>query len=210
MKHARKEVDSTKTAIVLIDDNNDFLSEHGKLYGAVKEVLERNQVIPNINDLVNEARAKGATIVHVPIVFSADYREMGDEPYGIFKVVEETGAFQRNTWGAKVADVLDVHDGDIVVDNKSTTCAFATTKLDEVLDEHGITYVVLAGLLTNICVETTMRTAYDKGYKVYAITDCSATIDNEQQEASIKNNWPMFSMPLDHQDFLNQLEGATI
>jgi len=202
-------MDPKKTAILLVDDDNDFLSEDGKLYGAVKEVLQNNDVVANINDLVNKARTKGVTIVHVPIVFSVDYHEMGDEPYGIFKVVKDTGAFQRDTWGARVADVLNVDDSDIVVDNKSTTCAFATTALDKVLGELGITHVALGGLLTNICIETTMRTAYDKGYKVYTLTNCSATVGNEQQEASIKNNWPMFSVPLNHDDFLNQLEGAT-
>ncbi len=195
-----------KTAIVLVDDDNDFLSEGGKLHGAIKEELQSNQVVDNINDLIGKARTKGVTIVHVPIMFSADYREIGEAPYGVFKLVKDTGAFQRDSWGAKVADVLDVDDNDILVDNKSTTCAFATTDLDKILGECNITNVVLGGLLTNICIETTMRTAYDKGYKVYALTDCSATVDKEQQEASIKNNWPMFSVPLTHEDLLNQLE----
>ena len=198
-----------KTAIVLVDDDNDFLSEGGKLHGAIKEELQSNQVVDNINDLIGKARSKGVTIVHVPIMFSADYREIGEAPYGVFKLVKDTGAFQRDSWGAKVADVLDVDDSDILVDNKSTTCAFATTDLDKILGEHSITNVVLGGLLTNICIETTMRTAYDKGYKVYALTDCSATVDKEQQEASIKNNWPMFSVPLTHEDLLNQLEDAS-
>lgn len=202
-------MDPKNTAIVLVDDDNDFLSEGGKLHGAIKEVLQDNQVVDNINDLISKARTKGVKIVHVPIAFSADYHEMGEEPYGVFKVVKDTGAFQRDTWGARVADVLDVRDTDIVVDNKSTTCAFATTDLDKILGEHSITNVILGGLLTNICIETTMRTAYDKGYKVYTLTDCSATVNNEQQEASVKNNWPMFSIPLTHDDILNQLEGAS-
>ena len=78
-------------------------------------------------------------------------------------MVKDTGALQRNTWGAKVADVLRAQEGDIFVGNKSTTCAFATTDLDNVLRRHGIVNVVLGGLLTNVCLESTMRTAYDKG-----------------------------------------------
>lgn len=198
----------TNTAVVLVDDDNDFLSEDGKLYGAIKEVLDSNQVIANMNKLINGARSAGAKIIHVPIMFSADYHEMGSEPYGIFKVVKETGAFQRDSWGAKVADTLDLDESDIIVENKSGTCAFATTNLDEVLKQQGITNIVLGGLLTNICIETTMRTAYDKGYKVYALTDCCATIGPEQQIASINYNWPMFSMPLTTDDFLNQLEST--
>ncbi len=54
------------TAIVLVDDDNDFLTEGGKLHGAVKQVLESNNVVSNINDLMNRAREKGLLIIHVP------------------------------------------------------------------------------------------------------------------------------------------------
>ena len=198
------------TAVVLIDVDNDFLSDDGKLNGAIKSVLDSNQVIANINKLINGARSVGAKVIHVPIVFSTDYREMGDNPYGIFKVVKDTGAFQRGSWGANVADNLDVDVNDIIIDNKSGTCAFATTDLDEVLKQNGITNIILGGLLTNICIETTMRTAYDKGYKVFAITDCCATVSDEQQQASITNNWPMFSIPLTTDELLNQLESVAV
>ncbi len=86
----------TNTAVVLIDVDNDFLSEDGKLNGAIKEVLDTNQVVANINKLINGARSVGAQIIHVPIVFSPDYREMGEEPYGIFKVVKDT--WRLSTW----------------------------------------------------------------------------------------------------------------
>lgn len=196
----------TKTAIILVDDANDFLSENGKLSGAVRHVVEGNNVIDNINDLVKRARDKGVVIIHVPLQFSADYREMGDEPYGIFSVVKETAAFQKGSWGAEVAEGLDVQDSDLVVDGKSTTCAFATTDLESVLRKHGIASIALGGLLTNICIESTMRTAYDKGYEVYTLTDCAATLDDEQHRAAIKHDWPMFSKPVDHDEFLKALD----
>ena len=193
------------TAIILVDDDNDFLSEGGKLNNAVKPVIERYGVIDNINSLMRSARKHGVLVIHVPIVFSPDYREMGDSPYGIFKVVKEAGAFQRGTWGAKVADVLDAHDSDIVVDGKSSTCAFATTNLKEILDEFGIRTVALGGLLTNICIESTMRTAYDMGYDVYTLTDCSATVSDDAQQAAIGFDWPLFSKPVTHDVFVKTL-----
>ena len=199
----------TDTAVVLVDVDNDFLSQDGKLYGAIKEVLDANQVVANINKLINRARSIGAQIIHVPIVFSPDYRELSEEPYGIFKVVKDTGAFQRGSWGAKVAENLDVAENDIIIDNKSGTCAFATTDLEMVLKQKGISNIILGGLLTNICIETTMRTAYDKGYKVYAISDCCATVGEEEQLASIANNWPMFSIPLTTDELLDQLESIS-
>ena len=44
------------------------------------------------------------------ILFSADYREMGEAPYWILKILKDTGAFQRDTWGAQVAEVSDATD----------------------------------------------------------------------------------------------------
>ncbi|MEN8180729.1 MAG: cysteine hydrolase [Pseudomonadota bacterium] len=168
------------TAMVLIDDDNDFLSEGGKLHDAVKKVLDSNQVVANINDLLNRAREKGVRVIHVPIVFSPDYSEMGEAPYGIFKAVRDVAAFKRGTLGAEVAEVLDIRDSDVIVDGKSTTCAFATTDLKQRLEQMGITTIALGGLLTNVCIETTMRTAYDLGYEVFMLTDCSATLSEEQ------------------------------
>lgn len=198
-------MDPKKTVILLIDNNNDFLSEGGKLTATVNNVLRFNNVISHINTLIDQARSVGVTIVHAPFLFSSSYKEMGEEPSGIFEIIKKNGAFQRGTWGAKIADVIALDPGDIVLDNKCTTCAFATTQLDEILHEFGITDIVLGGLLTNICIESTMRTAYDKGYKVHALTDGCATFNAELQEASIRYNWPMFSSPVTHIECMEQL-----
>ena len=196
------------TAIVLVDDDNDFLTEGGKLHVAIQQMLESNNVVSNINDLMNRAREKGVLVIHVPIMFSSNYQEMGEDTYGIFKHEKDTGAFQSNTWGAKVADVLEVQDSDIVVNGKSSTCAFATTDLRAVLDKHGIKTISLGGLLTNICIESTMRSAYDQGFEVYTLTDCSATLSEEQQRSAIEIDWPMFSKPVTHDEFLKALDMA--
>lgn len=189
------------TAVIWIDPDNEFLHARGKLHGAVKTVLEANHVVENINRVSQQARNHGAQTFFVPIAFSDDYREMGDEPQGILAVVKEAGALKRDTWGTQVAEGLDVEEGDIVIEGKSTTCAFASTNLDDELKRRGITHVAIGGLLTNACVESTLRSAYDKGYTVYALTDCSATLSPESHQASIEHSWPLFSTPMTHDAF---------
>lgn len=196
------------TALVLVDDSNDFLSPEGRLHAAVRPVLDSNKVVANINSLLQSARELGVLVIHVPLMFSADYREMGDAPYGIFSVVKGAGAFRRGTWGAAVADVLHKHDSDIVVEGKSSTCAFASTDLKTVLDEYGIRTLALGGLLTNVCIESTMRSAYDLGYEVYALTDCTATISEAAQKSAIDIDWPMFSKPVTHDGLTSLLRDA--
>jgi ureidoacrylate peracid hydrolase len=86
--------------------------------------------------------------------------------------------------------------------------AFASTNLDFILRSRGITNVVLGGFLTNCCVESTMRTAYEKGYNVVTLTDCTATLSDDEQRLAVEKNYPMFSRPMKHDEFLGTLEGA--
>lgn len=197
-------MNAKQTAVVLLELQNDFLSEGGKLQPLLKPVLEEHHVVANLNRLIEGARAQGMLIVHTPIQFSPDYREMGHAPYGIMASVKNAGALIEDTWGAEIAPVIDRRDSDIVIQGKSSIDAFAGTNLDFVLRAHGIATIALAGQLTNVCIESTMRSAYDKGYRVFGITDASATIGREQYRISVENNWPMFSLPVTQREFLEQ------
>jgi nicotinamidase-related amidase len=83
--------------------------------------------------------------------------------------------------------------GDIVVKGKSGLCGFYSTNLDFLLRQRGIKNVIIGGLLTNCCVESTMRTAYEAGYQVYTLTDCTAAIGVDAHENMYKYNAGMFS-----------------
>ena len=194
-----------ETAIVWIDVDNEFLEEGGKLHGAVKEVLDEFPVVSNMNRLNKKAREAGAQVIFIPILVSEDYREMGEDPQGILGVVKEAGALKRGTWGTQVADGLEVEEGDLVLGEKTSMCAFETTRLDEELRRRGIREIAIGGLLTNACVESTMRTAYDKGYTVHSLTDCSATLSLESHAAAVQHSWPLFSSPITTAELLEKL-----
>ncbi len=94
--------------------------------------------------------------------------------YGILKGVIDSNAFVKDTWGAEICDELAPEEGDIVVEGKRGLDTFASTNLDFVLRSRDVETVILGGFLTNCCVESTMRTAYEKGYDVVTLTDCTA------------------------------------
>jgi ureidoacrylate peracid hydrolase len=196
-----------KTAIVLIEYQNDFTSEGGSLHEGVKPVMESTKMLANTKALVARARELGATIVHVPISFTPDYRELTAEPYGILKGVVDSRSFRQGTWGAQIVDDLTPDPRDIIVEGKRGLDAFASTNLDFVLRSRGFTTVALGGFLTNCCVESTMRTAYEKGYDVFTLTDCTATLSEDEQKLALEKNFPMFSRPVAHDDFLDRLAG---
>jgi nicotinamidase-related amidase len=200
-------LDPKKTAVVMIEFQNDFTSAGGSLHGAVKDVMESSNMLENARDTVAKARALGATIIHAPITFDEGYPELGENPYGILKGVVDTNSFRKGTWGAAFVEGMEPEKGDMVVEGKRGLCAFNSTNLDFILRGRGIENVALGGFLTNCCVESSMRTAYEKGFKVYTLTDCVAATSEEEQRTAIEKDYPMFSHPVDHHEFLGILSG---
>jgi nicotinamidase-related amidase len=199
--------DPSATAVVLIEYQNDFTSEGGALHGAVKDVMERTDMLDNTRRLVEAARAAGATIVHAPITFAAGFGELADHPYGILKGVVDSTAFVKGSWGADIVDAVAPQEGDIVVEGKRGLDAFATTNLDFILRARGITTIALSGFLTNCCVESTMRSGYEKGYQVVTLSDCVAATSPEEHDNAIRFDYPMFSQPMKADEFAASLSG---
>lgn len=200
-------MDPKTTAVVLIEYQNDFTSDGGTLHGAVKPVMDSTNMLANTVETVRKARALGATIVHAPITFTDDYHELSPQPYGILKGVVDSKSFRKGSWGAEIVDVLKPQPQDIVIEGKRGLDGFASTNLDFILRSRGITDIAIGGFLTNCCVESTMRTGYEKGYNVVTLKDCTATLSEEEQRMAVEKNYPMFSRPLSHGEFLDELGG---
>jgi nicotinamidase-related amidase len=166
-------------------------------------VVDKNNVLGNAVDLVNRARAKGITIMYVPIWFATDVCEVGPKAYGVGGYVKSVGAFKKDTWNTKIVDELTPVKGDVIIEGKRAPDAFFSTNLDFVLRAMGIKNVVLAGFVTNICVESTMRSAYERGYNVFTMTDVTAAGSQAVQDFTVKENFPTFSHPMTHNEFLH-------
>jgi ureidoacrylate peracid hydrolase len=201
-------MDAKTTALVLIEYQNDFTSPGGTLHEAVKPVMESTKMLENTKETIAKVRAAGGMIVHAPIEFVEGYGEISPEPYGILKGVVDSKSFVKGTWGAEIVEDVAPQPNDIVVEGKRGLDAFATTNLDFILRSRGITTIALGGFLTNCCVESTMRTAYEKGYNVITLKDCTATVSDDEQRLAVEKNYPMFSRPMDHTEFVAQLESA--
>jgi len=203
-------IDPKRTAVVLIEFQNDFTSDGGVLHDAVRDVMESTGMLDNTRELAEAAREAGATIVHAPITFAPGYGELSDHPYGILKGVVDSTAFVKGEWGAEIVDALAPQEGDVVVEGKRGLDTFATTNLDFILRARGITTIALGGFLTNCCVESTMRTAYEKGYEVITLSDCVAATSAEEHDNAIKYDYPMFSDVRTSQALKEELSGAPV
>jgi nicotinamidase-related amidase len=200
-------LDPNETAIVLIEYQNDFVSEGGALHGAVADVMESTNMLRNSADAMKQAREAGATVIHAPIAFAEGYGEINAHPYGILAGVVESNAFVKGSWGAEIVDAVAPEASDIVIEGKRGLDAFASTNLDFILRSKGIKNIALSGFLTNCCVESTMRSAYERGFNVYTLTDCVAATSQEEHDNAIAKDYPMFSRPVTSGEFLAALTG---
>jgi nicotinamidase-related amidase len=198
-------IDPAKTAVVLIEYQNDFTSEGGVLHGAVEGVMKQTGMLANTERVVEAARSAGVTVMHAPIMFAKGYTEISAHPYGILKGVVDGNAFVKGTWGAAITEELDPQEGDIVIEGKRGLDTFASTNLDFILRSKGISTIVLGGFLTNCCVESTMRTGYENGYEVITLSDCVAATSEEEHANAIKYDYPMFSKPMTSEELIAEL-----
>ncbi len=194
-----------ETAVILIEFQNEFCKEGGKLYGGVKDEIARQGTIPNAVKLAEGARQKGAVVIYAPFVFNPQYCSE-HEMKGIVKAVADGNAFREGTWGAAIIDELKPAAGDKVVSGKCTLCGFNNTDLGELLQGAKVKNVAIAGFLTNFCVESTSRTAYDKGYAVTVIKDATAATSPEEQKYAEEKIFPLLGQTLTVEEFIGQLE----
>lgn len=197
------------TALVMIEFQNDFTSEGGALHGAVAGSMAETGMLANAKRALEAARAAGATVIHSPIAFQPGYYEITSHPYGILKGVVDSTAFVKGTWGCEIVGDVEPAGEDIVIEGKRGLDAFGSTNLDFILRSKGITTIALAGFLTNCCVESTMRSAYERGYEVITLTDAVGATSSEEHANAITYDYPMFSKPTTTDEFVAALVGET-
>ena len=197
--------DPATTAVVFIEFQNEFTSEGGVFHPAVSAVMAETHMLDNARTVAERARKRGAAIMHAPIMFAEGYGEISARASGILKGIIDGKAFRKGSWGAAIVDSMAPAEGDIVIEGKRGLDTFASTNLDFILRSKGIKTVALAGFLTNCCVESTMRTAYEHGFDVVTLVDCVAATSADEHRNAIKYDFPMFSRPMPSAEFLAQL-----
>lgn len=208
-------LDTSKTAIVLIEPQNDFLSPGGTMYQFIKEQLAERRVIENLQGLLDAARGE-VKIFYVPFhPFEKGFPELkkgGPATTGLrgiemgMEADWGTGAWLKDTPGPEIIDELKPQEGDIIVEGKKTLDAFHSTALDYLLRANEIENVVFTGFHTNWCVESSARSAYDKGYRVFVISDCTATDTEREQKYAEEVIFPRIGEVLTAKKFLESIK----
>jgi len=191
-----REVHPKKTALVLIEFQNEFASRGGQLYDGVKSEMFRTDMVKKTVMLAEVARSAGAHVFHVPHIVDHEDSDHPNKNLGILKDYRDKNLFIKDTWNSEFINEHKPRSCDIVVKGKSGLDSFIGSNLEELMQDRGIETVIIGGFLTNCCVESTVRTAFEKGYNVISLTDGSACNSMRQHLYITEETFKMFGTPM--------------
>jgi nicotinamidase-related amidase len=174
---AEVRVDPARTALVVVDMQNDFVREGGTL-----RVPDAEGTIPAIRTLLGLARAQG-----MRVVFSQDTHREGDPEWRIWPEHAREG-----TWGWEIVDELGPAEAETVI-RKVRYDAFYGTPLDHLLRLWGVDTLVLCGTVANICVHYTAASAALRWYDVVVVKDAVSALDPFDLESSLRQTAFLFA-----------------
>lgn len=176
------------TALIIIDMQKDFCTPGFGAYQAGRDLTMARSVIPNLARLLTGARAAGATVVHAGFSTLPDH--MSDSGPWLAQRRRSTFSSEKlcitGSEGAAFVDELAPHAGELVV-AKHRYSAFTGTDLDLLLRARRIRTVIVTGVSTNVCVETTFRSGFELDYYVCVPPDGCASWDRGLHEAALAN-----------------------
>lgn len=183
-----------RTALLVIDPVNDFLSEGGAGWEMTKDTVEMNNVIGNLKRVIEGVRRTNIPVLFGPMAYTAeDYAgEHLHRRSGINRVMFELKMFLAGSWGADFHPELQPNADEIVLLPHKGTDVFETD-LPEHLERLGITHLVIAGMTANLCCESTGRHAAEKGFDVTFLSDAIGAESVPAYEASIRVNYPLIA-----------------
>ncbi|MFT8320945.1 MAG: isochorismatase family cysteine hydrolase [Bacillus sp. (in: firmicutes)] len=187
-----------KSALIIVDVQNDFCHMEGSLARQGMDVGMVDQMLPSLKKLIIELKE-----LHIPIIYIQTIHEDCTDSVTWTKRLKDksqANVCRKDTWGADFYEIAP-DDKDIVV-IKHRYSAFIHTKLESVLRSMNIETLLMAGVSTNVCVESTARDGFMLDYDIIFLADCTAAFSKEAHDMTLKNIDQFFGMVADSEDVI--------
>ncbi len=193
------------TALILIGYQNDYFSREGVLHSVIENPLRLERTLRNTLAVVETLRPTAMLMITTPIIFTPNYEELRD-PVGILKAIQDVGAFRAGTPGSEtVPELRRYGDRLLEVPGKRGLNAFSNTELDAVLQQRGIENTVIAGVVASICIDSTGRAAFERGYRVTILSDCVSGRTPIEDEFYCSQIYPLYAEAITSGKFLERV-----
>lgn len=198
MRNLQQILEPSKTAVVVVDVQNDFCDPEGATGKRGFSVEACAEMVPHLQRLLDGAHAYGASVIFVQTI----HTRWTDSDAWLYRSDDRkrVDTCREGTWGADFYGVAPAQNDPIVVKHRYS--AFLNTRLESVLHTLRIETLVMTGVATNVCVESTARDGFQRDYNVVFLDDCSATYDRTLHDATLTNMRNHFGTVLKADDVL--------
>jgi nicotinamidase-related amidase len=181
------------TALLLIGFQNDYFSPGGALYDALEDKAGVEDALRNSLRLIEALQPTRSPIISTPISFNPGYPEI-IEPCGILKTIKEVGAFQSGQPGSEIIpEHAAFADRIQIVTGRHGLNAFAETELGGRLKQAGVKEVIITGVVTSLCVDSTARSAVERGFRVTVVADAVCGRTTYENKFYLGSVFPMYA-----------------
>ncbi|MGN9812847.1 cysteine hydrolase family protein [Micromonospora sp. BQ11] len=199
-----------RIGLLLIDTVNELFSEGGKAYPGFKEEFDRIGTFANIRRLLTGARAQGFPIFFAPMSYTQSDYTTWKHLSGIHREMYDNRMFEAGSWGAQFHPELSPQANEVVIAPHKNIDVLANTDLDVQLRQHNVEYLAIGGMIGTMCVESTARSAMERGYHVTTITDATAAMGGRPAYEAMVLRYPLIShATLTVDEFLAATRDAT-
>ncbi|MSO64656.1 MAG: cysteine hydrolase [Alphaproteobacteria bacterium] len=180
------------TALIVVDMQNGFLSPKGSIAKLGRDWSRLAAAIPGVQRLLAGARQARLPIFHTQFVYEADYRDSGPRVREQNPGLIEVGLCAAGSWDAEIAPECAPRPGEVVI-IKNRPSSFYSTRLEGYLRSQKIRSVVVCGVTTNICVETTVRDAAQRDYRTFVVRDAVGEVEEDRHTVALKSMEYLFA-----------------
>jgi ureidoacrylate peracid hydrolase len=198
--------------LVVIDMQNGFVSKGGSYDHLGMNIQDYQKVIPKVKELIQFCRTKNIPIFYTEAVREASGIDLLTRFHRLLPLAREerlkVPITVRGTWDAQTIDEIKPTENDHIV-IKRRDGAFQDTELRVWLQSEGINTLVFCGIDTSICVETSLREAFNIGYDVILVSDSTASGNKRHYETTLERVRDYYGLVLDTARFyklINSLE----
>ncbi len=183
---------AAKSALIVVDMQNGFVHERGSCARSGFPVTALAGSVAPCRAAIDAARKAGVPIVFTRYTYRADFKDGGFMLREKFPMLADANALVAGSWDQALLDQLGAQPGDFVID-KNRPSSFHGTPLDSYLKGLGVDEVVVCGVTTNCCVETTVRDAAQRDFRTFVLSDAVAEWDDERQQGALKTMGLLFA-----------------
>ena len=194
------------TALIVVDMQNGFCHPDGSFGSLGLDVSMTNAAIAGCRRLVDAAHTAGVPVIYTRYVYRADYADGGVLVQEILPALADVKSLAAGTWDAELVDELVPTDADFVLD-KNRYSAFYGTGLEPILTSLKVNTLVLCGVTTNMCVETTARDAGQRDYRVFVAGDACGELEKARHDMALNTLGFGFGWVVEIDDVLSAWSG---